>query len=471
MQLSPDILIVGAGPAGCAAAYDLARAGKRVLLLDKRTFPRHKACAAGLTPKTLAALRYSVEPVIERYCQEIVLQQHSADPSHREVRIRLAQKARKASGHLICATTVREAFDAFCLQQTLASGRNGGSVTLLKIAALLNLRELSTHIELDIATQEGQQTLRAPVLLGADGSNGQTRALHARTRNAGTRPDNTAEPDNNPEWFTRGFALEATIPYTALPSQLPQGGVPHDLVFDFAPIPGGYGWLFPKGDHINVGIGIFTPDSSEAKLKEINRQLLAGYIHHKLGVDLTTIDPAVVHLTGQHLGVGGDCYIPQGRVLLLGDAAGLVDPLTGEGIHSAIISGQAAAAAILSNEPEIAAAYARRLAPLQQTLAFSRRAALAFYAQPERGFRLMRMPFMRSLILKTYANGVNPTHLRQGLAAIAMLRAVKQTAQKLSRKRYTSRKQTRQEETSLGEANIARPHAPSPPSGASAPKN
>ena len=85
---SYDILIVGAGPAGCAAAYDLAHAGKRVLLLDKRNFPRHKACACGLTRKTLKALRYSVDPVVERVCNEIVLQQSSADPKHREVRVR-----------------------------------------------------------------------------------------------------------------------------------------------------------------------------------------------------------------------------------------------------------------------------------------------------------------------------------------------------------------------------------------------
>jgi 2-polyprenyl-6-methoxyphenol hydroxylase-like FAD-dependent oxidoreductase len=63
MTCDYDVLIAGAGPAGCAAAFDLACAGRRVLLLDKRTFPRPKACACGLTRKTLAALRYSVAPV------------------------------------------------------------------------------------------------------------------------------------------------------------------------------------------------------------------------------------------------------------------------------------------------------------------------------------------------------------------------------------------------------------------------
>jgi flavin-dependent dehydrogenase len=121
--------------------------------------------------------------------------------------------------------------------------------------------------------------------------------------------------------------------------------------------------------------------------------------------------------------MGGHTYIPHGRVLLVGDAAGLVDPLTGEGIHSAIVSGQAAAAAILecdlNDHPnDIAAAYARHLAPLQKTLAFSHRAARAFYAQPERGFKAIRLPFMRGLILKTYADGLPHTGLITALAKL-----------------------------------------------------
>lgn len=114
--------------------------------------------------------------------------------------------------------------------------------------------------------------------------------------------------------------------------------------------------------------------------------------------------------------MGGHRYIPRGRPLLLGDASGLVDPLTGEGIHSAITSGQAAAAAILSCEENIAAAYALRLAPLQQTLAFSHSVARTFYSKPERGFCLLRSPMVRNLVLKTYANGADYTRLRARLA-------------------------------------------------------
>lgn len=394
---SYDILITGAGPAGCAAAYDLARAGKRVLLLDKRTFPRHKACACGLTRKTLAALRYSVTPVVERVCHEIALQ--PADAAAPEVRVKTRNP--------ICAMAVRERFDAFCLEQTLASARNGGSVTLRKIERIAALRESPTHIELDIVTAEGLETLTAPILIGADGSNGQTRRL--------TQQDTAPDHD--------GFALEATVPYASLPACLPTNNDPHDLVFDFSPLPGGYGWLFPKGDHINIGVGAFAPTdgASSARLKQVTRALLLTYAQQKLGI--STLD----HITGQQLGMGGHDYIPRGRVLLVGDAAGLVDPLTGEGIHSAIISGQAAASAILScvegdsnqaNGNNVAATYAHRLRPLQETLTFSHRAARAFYAQPERGFKAMRIPLLRSLILKTYADGLPHTKLLTALAKL-----------------------------------------------------
>jgi flavin-dependent dehydrogenase len=424
MLLDYDILIVGAGPAGCAAAYDLARAGRRVLLLDRRTFPRPKACACGLTRKTLAALRYSVEPITERICHEIVLQNTT------EVRVRTRKP--------IAVMAVRERFDAFCLRQTLAAGAE-----LRKIEGILALRESADGIELDITTTDGPETLRAAVLIGADGSNGQTRRLAEATSKSTGAPSMTASSSwvgSDPTWYTRGFALEACVPYADLPAMLPGGGNAHDLVFDFAPLPGGYGWLFPKGDHINIGVGAFAPESNEVQLKQVTRALLTDYAARKLGVR------ELPHITGQHLGMGGHTYVPRGRVLLTGDAAGLCDPLTGEGIHSAIVSGQAAAAAILqvmpplksalkgtgfspsvssrgkqgalSPEGSLAAAYAQHLRPLLQTLAFSHRAARAFYATPERGFRAMRTPLLRSLILKTYADGVPQTRM---ITAIAKL--------------------------------------------------
>ena len=450
-------VIVGAGPAGCAAAYDLARAGKRVLLLDKRSFPRHKACACGLTRKTLKALRYSVEPVLERECRDVVLQE--AGPAFLTGR-RTAEKACEVRVRLrnpFCAMAVRERFDDFCLRQTLAQGAE-----LLKIEAIVSLRELPGHVELEVALPGGEtRVLQAPVVIGADGSNGQMRRLAegiAAGRRSALSADVSGEMSGNvaaeahaaslpgqPAWYAHGFALEATVPYTVLPATLPGGDGPLDLVFDFSPIAGGYGWLFPKGDHINIGVGGFVPQTAgqpkgspaiaspagetpqagvpaagipDMRYESVTRGLLAEYTRAKLGVDLAALPAA--HVSGQHLGLGGHAYVPEGRVLLAGDAAGLVDPLTGEGIHSALVSGQASAAAVLESAATAAVApaeaYARHLAPLQETLRFSHRAARSFYREPERGFKVMRTPLLRNLVLKTYADGLPTTKLLARLA-------------------------------------------------------
>lgn len=408
-----DVLIAGAGPAGCAAAYDLARAGKRVLLLDRRSFPRPKACACGLTRKTLKALRYAVDPVVERVCHEIVLQRAGDGAAGAAPLADKGLEVRVRTRSPICALAVRERFDAFCLEQTLAAGRAGGGVEMLKIESILALEEGEDAVTLTVSTADGPRSFSAPVLVGADGSNGQTRRL-AEGRGQGAGPREQGSGASEPGWYSRGFALEATIPYAALPARLPEGDGPHDLVFDFAPLPGGYGWLFPKGDHVNIGVGTFA-DGDPASLKRVTRELLAAYTAQKLGVSLGSFPASIT--TGQHLGMGGHAYVPRGRVLLAGDAAGLVDPLTGEGIHSAIVSGQAAAAAVLPGG-DVAAAYARELAPLQQTLAFSVRAARAFYAQPERGFKAMRIPLLRGLVLKTYADGLPHTRLLKAISRL-----------------------------------------------------
>ena len=94
-----DAMVVGAGPAGCAAAYDLASAGQSVLLVDKKDFPRHKACAGGLTIKAVQALRYSIEPVVRQVVNRVRLAS-STDPD-------VLLKSREP----ICVMTVRAELD------------------------------------------------------------------------------------------------------------------------------------------------------------------------------------------------------------------------------------------------------------------------------------------------------------------------------------------------------------------------
>src|SRR6266542_3480373 len=105
-----DVIIVGAGPAGCAAAYDLAASGISVLLLDRHHFPRVKACAGALTVKALAALRYPIDPVIKRVCRTMGLVNNGGES--RVLRSR----------HALAVSTVRSGLDHFCLAITLEKG-------------------------------------------------------------------------------------------------------------------------------------------------------------------------------------------------------------------------------------------------------------------------------------------------------------------------------------------------------------
>jgi geranylgeranyl reductase family protein len=368
-----DAIVVGAGPAGCAAAYDLAAAGRSVLLLDKAEFPRPKACAGGLTMKAVRALRYSIDPVVRKTVREMHLEHASAPGGVLPV----------SRSRPICVMTVREELDAWCLEQTLRRG-----AVFRRIGPIAGLREEEDRVLLSVAGES--EPLAARLLLGADGVHSRVRAL------LGVSP-----------WLRTGFALEANVPYSATGREFP-------LVFDFAPVHGGYGWLFPRNDHVNVGL--YTADGGAT----IDRAALTDYIAARCGAREHT------RAVGQFLGLGAAAYQPSSRrVLLAGDAAGFVDPLTGEGIYGAIASGQAAAAAMLANlsqGADVAAKYAQALKRLQADLAVAEHAAGRFYAEPAKGFRLMQMPLVRRAVLHTYSEGTSLSRLALGARAVSQLR-------------------------------------------------
>ncbi len=361
-----DTIVVGAGPAGCAAAYDLARAGQSVLLADKRDFPRDKACAGGLTIKAVKALKYSIEPVVRQVVRRVQLEGGGSSSSLK-------------SRDPICVMTVRSEFDEYCLGKTIEAG-----ATFRRIGALQQI----AHAKDAVQVITNGETYRARFLIGADGASGQVRRLCA----AGS-------------WFSQGFALEVK-------TAMPRGEV--NLTFDFEAVPDGYAWIFPKGDHLNVGV--YAPSSATG----LTRNRLLSYISQRVKTE--TLDQVV----GQYLGIGaGGCeteYVRadlRDRVLLVGDAGGFVDPLTGEGIYGALLSGQAAARAILCEargEGAAIEAFAGCLSDYRQTLRFSSRAATAFYANPARGFRAMRLPFVRRSMVKTYTHGLNIKSLSMRIA-------------------------------------------------------
>jgi geranylgeranyl reductase family protein len=196
-----DALVVGAGPAGSTAAYRLAAGGASVLLVDKARFPRDKPCGGGLTYRAVRALPISVDPVVE-------------DIVHRfELGLGYRRSFERRSDGPLCLMTQRRRLDDFlarAAQEAGADFRDGVRV------------ELGERILVD------GQPVRADVVIGADGVNGIT------GRSIGTN-------------HGHGVALEGNAPLDVR--------YRGKLVLELGVVPGGYGWVFPKGDHLNFGVG------------------------------------------------------------------------------------------------------------------------------------------------------------------------------------------------------------------------
>jgi geranylgeranyl reductase family protein len=343
-----DAIIVGAGPAGCSAAYDLAARGQRVLLFDRRQFPRVKPCAGGITVKTMRRLRYPVEPVVREVCPDVV------------VGIALHEETHLRGRGLVCAMTVRSEFDEYNLQHAIDRG-----ATFEVIRHIDSITEQPDGVLVE--TSAG--TFRTPYLVGADGANSVVRRCI---------------PGATP--LRAGFAIEASVRGRTAP-----------MTFDFGVVKRGYGWLFPKGDHVNVGL--YTGDHALRP----DRGALEEYARARLGpVELQ-------HVVGHHIGIEGGTEPPAtDRIVLVGDAAGLVDPLLAEGIHNAVASGQAAAAAIddaTALRTSLRTAYAQRLRTVLTDLRLAQTIARGFYRDMRLGYRLMTAPVLRWILMGAYRHG------------------------------------------------------------------
>lgn len=350
-----DVIVVGAGPAGAAAAYDTASAGLATLLVDKKAFPRLKPCAGGLTIKALQKLRFSIQPVIQHLATDLQVSQG------------LRRSRLLTCDQPLVALTVREELDTFCRDKALAQGAQWRIIS--------GLQGITAHDDRVVLTTQDGDELTARYVIGADGAHSQVRRL-----TGDFQPDRTA------------VALEALVPMTACRAN-------HPLTFDFGVVGKGYGWLFPKRDHINVGL--YTRRPEQFKLA---RQALLDYARKRLGSD------TLQQVCGYPIATGGEFYSPgMPRVLLAGDAAGMAEPLLGEGIHNAIHSGQLAAQSIVRAIREARPAlalYRSALRPLQQDLYRTRQVARAFYPGLALSYAaLVRYP-VRDVLVNGFAAGL-----------------------------------------------------------------
>jgi geranylgeranyl reductase family protein len=307
-----DVLVVGAGPAGTIAALVLARGGARVALLDKARFPRDKACGDLVGPRgvrTLADLGIRVEG-------PSVGDMEVFGPTGRRVVLR-ARPGFTYPGHAVVARRLR--MDAQLYESAVAAGAvpftGRAAGPLLSEDGELSGFEVDTDKDVPLR-------LTADIVIGADGALSRVGAAAGLVNEAQVL------------W---AFAVRA---YVAGGPALPRIHFWEPSKRSGYP---GYGWVFPgeSGD-ANVGLGVGAR-GDRRKGARASRDLAAF-------LAAARVDPAA---TGRTLGgwikMGMVGTVPaKGRTLLVGDAAGLVNPLQGEGIAQAMGSGRAAAEAVLA---------------------------------------------------------------------------------------------------------------------------
>lgn len=324
-----DALVVGSGPAGSIAALVLARGGARVALVDKATFPREKACGDLIGPRGVRLLDdLAVEvPVAMRLGDMVVV-----GPTGNRVRLPAAP-GRTYPGHAIVVE--RSQFDAALHDAAIGAGAEffvGRAGEPLGHENRLHGFAISPKLR-----------LRADVVIGADGATSHVADVAKLL---------------DPTRVLWGFAIRSYLDQSV--------ELPHILLWS----PGGrafpgYGWVFPAGDgRVNVGLGMGVLADRTAG-RRASRDL-AAFLRHASDMGVVSNDgreqPKSRPL-GAWLKMGLVGTTPaRGRVFLVGDAAGLVNPLQGEGIAQAMDSGRAAAEAILGGLDKATVRYCDHLA-------------------------------------------------------------------------------------------------------------
>jgi geranylgeranyl reductase family protein len=302
-----DVIVVGAGPGGSTAARFCAKAGVGTLLIEKEKMPRYKACGGCLSLKTVHFLNLDLSPVLENRIYGVKFTYRLKDP------FSIALK------EPVAFMVMRDRFDQFLVDKALEEGSR-----ILEGVKVLRVEEKSDRVEVTLNRGE---TMHCEYLIGADGAE----SIVAKSLSP-------VPPKGS------GMGVESEIPYEAT------CGFPEEefqrIHLNFGGVPNGYGWVFPKKEGLSIGIGGMFLDGVKMNPRKYLTEFLKGLNY--------ICEEKVKRVVGHPLPSFYDeeQKVCKGRVLLVGDAARLMDPLMGEGIYYALRSGMLAAEAILFSKED-----------------------------------------------------------------------------------------------------------------------
>ena len=314
MAAPADVIVVGAGPAGATAARSLALGGARVQLLERFRFPRNKPCGGGITTRALRRFPY-LGAALDRITTHYISKLYLEGPSGRGVVL---------TSHEPAVVMIRRLeFDDLLARLAVEAGAE-----LIEDACV---SQVHADDECVRVTTRDCREFCARYLVAADGVNGiVTRRLwlHPGWDAAGVALDMMEETPNE--------RLRALEPGTLWVSY-GQGGT------------NGYGYIFPKRDHINVGIGCLLSHFRE-QIHLAPYQMQQRFVSELRRRGIVEGESSREDFTPYHIPVGGPIRnTARGRVLVAGDAGGFVNAYTAEGIYYALVSGDLAARAVIDD--------------------------------------------------------------------------------------------------------------------------
>ncbi len=315
-MLKCEVAVVGGGPAGSTAARSLAKSGRDVLLLEAESRPRDKVCGGGLRPSVLAAFPH-VEALKDRFLEATSTKGVMSTPGGPDI----SYTSPKGEPPVMYQTR-RSVFDQVLLDDAVDAGtelREGSPV----VSAYGS--EKGWRLRLEDATE-----VHAKGVIGAGGARCPLgRRVRAAARGSPAFPkDRLAVAWAREYRAGEDFVEEAYGPERMVRIDLREGGLR------------GYGWVFPKREHVNVGFGALVDD-----LAPVDGRLMSERYAEKLtAMGLLPEDPVGGAWKAAPIPMGGpEGPVSRPGVLSVGDCAGLVSPLSGDGIYYALRSGEMAA--------------------------------------------------------------------------------------------------------------------------------